>query len=102
MLAEEFGLYHLSVGDLLRHVVQQNFVVDNAVKSCVNAGSLVPTESLASILEGHLATQKDLGHRSFLIDGFPRCLEQTYRISAVVSTTFTTIDLAHPALDWQT
>jgi adenylate kinase family enzyme len=75
MLRQEFGFCHLSIGDLLRHIVQQKKATDDEIDHCVRTGDLVPTKTLAPILEAHLATQKDLGHRVLLIDGFPRKAE---------------------------
>jgi adenylate kinase family enzyme len=92
-LAKEFGFHHLSIGDLLRNIVQQTNLLDDEISQCVRQGSLLPAKSLAPILEAHIATQKDLGHRVFLIDGFPRNQEQIDPISAVVSKTL-------PQLTW--
>jgi adenylate kinase family enzyme len=64
-LSHEFGFYYLSVGDLMREILQQKKVNDSEVDHCVRTGSLVPVKNLAPILEVHLATKKTLAIESF-------------------------------------
>ncbi|MCJ1434949.1 hypothetical protein MMC27_004319 [Xylographa pallens] len=80
-LAEDYGFYHLSVGDLIRQALndQTNHNIDEARKDAIksmNEGTLLATEVVIPLMTENISVQRTLGYRRFLIDGFPRCMEQ--------------------------
>lgn len=84
MLSEEFGLEHLSVGDLLRKAVAYAETMDGEVVEHVRKGSLLPTEALFRILKPEFESR---GQRTILLDGFPRRLDQAKAFEEKVSLT---------------
>ena len=72
-LVEEFGVVHLSAGDLLRAHMKSGSKDGNMVAEMIKNGQIVPSHVTVSLLEQAMAqNMKEKGIRKFLIDGFPR------------------------------
>lgn len=72
-IAAEFGYYHVSTGDLLRDEVASGSRTGAEVSEIMQRGDLVPIDILMKLLRARLEVDP-LGR--YLIDGFPRTLEQ--------------------------
>lgn len=68
-LVEEFGIVHLSAGDLLRAHMKSGSPDGNMVAQMIKDGQIVPSHVTISLLQKAMA---DNGQDKFLIDGFPR------------------------------
>lgn len=68
-LVEEFGVVHLSAGDLLRAHMKSGSKDGNMVAEMIKNGQIVPSHVTVSLLE---KAMKKSGKDRFLIDGFPR------------------------------
>jgi adenylate kinase len=75
-LAQEFGLIHLSTGDLLREEVNNQSDIGQQAAGLMKEGKMVPSELLIEILRDRVS--KNLKSKGFLIDGFPRSMEQVH------------------------
>ncbi len=64
---------HISTGDLLRDAVKRKTQTGMAAKGYMDKGELVPDEVVIEIIGEKI---KDLNGAGFLLDGFPRTLEQ--------------------------
>jgi adenylate kinase len=73
-LREDFGLPHISTGDILRAEVAAGTELGNEAKRYMDAGELVPDE----VIVGMITNRIDAGDArdGFLLDGFPRNEEQ--------------------------
>lgn len=74
LLAPKLGLPHISLGDLLREAVRNRTKVGEIAKSYLDAGKLVPDQVAIDVAE-EAVTKKEC-KKGFVIDGFPRTLEQ--------------------------
>jgi adenylate kinase len=81
-LAQEFGLIHLSTGDLLREEVNTKSEIGQEVAGLMKEGRMVPSEILIEILRDRIA--KNIRSKGFLIDGFPRSMEQVHLFESKV------------------
>lgn len=73
-LVEEFGFEHLSAGDLLRaEQARPGSKYGKLIADYIKAGEIVPQEITLALLEQ--AMRESNGNR-FLIDGFPRKMDQ--------------------------
>jgi adenylate kinase len=72
-LAAAHGLRHLSTGDMLRTAIANRTPVGLEAEGYMKEGKLVPDRVVNGIVEECLA---DLGHRGFVLDGYPRTVEQ--------------------------
>jgi len=74
-LAETFNLKHLSTGDLLRAEVASGSAIGKSINETMEKGELVDRYLVLDLLKKSMA--KDLGmFKGFLIDGYPREVEQ--------------------------
>lgn len=84
-LCQELGLTLISTGDLLRQGVRNNTPLGSKAKGYMDAGRLVPDELVIGLIEEKLAGLTG----GFLLDGFPRNLEQAKMLDTIAH-----IDLA--------
>lgn len=73
-LSEEFGMYHLSVGDFLRQKRKEKG--QELIESYLSRSELLPGDVLIPLLQEKIEHETQNGAAKFLIDGFPRSLEQ--------------------------
>ncbi|PVU90112.1 hypothetical protein BB559_002448 [Furculomyces boomerangus] len=75
LLVQDFGFVHLSAGDLLRAEQKRpGSKVGELISTYIKEGQIVPYDITISLLRDAIMDNKDAVN--FLIDGFPRSLEQ--------------------------
>jgi adenylate kinase len=72
-LADAHGLRHLSTGDMLRAAVKNQTPVGREAQGFMDAGKLVPDAVVNAIVAETLG---GLDHDGFVLDGYPRTVEQ--------------------------
>ena len=70
LLAHDFDLVHISVGDIFRWHIQNRTKLGARIKRLVAAGGLVPDEVVEEVVKTRL-DEHDWNH-GFILDGFPR------------------------------
>ncbi|MBI0583092.1 MAG: adenylate kinase [Methanomassiliicoccus sp.] len=78
-LCQELGLTLISTGDLLREAVRKNTPLGVKAKGFMDAGKLVPDELVIGLIKEKVAGLKG----GFLLDGFPRNLEQAKMLDTI-------------------
>ena len=73
-LHDDFGLPHISTGDILRAQVAEGTDLGNEAKRFMDAGELVPDEVIVGMITDRIS--KGDARDGFLLDGFPRNEEQ--------------------------
>ena len=74
-IVQEFGFSHVSTGDLMRAETAKGTKLGEQIKKIQKEGKLVPFELTVQVLiNGLIATPSKT--RTYLIDGFPRALDQ--------------------------
>jgi len=73
-LVEEFQVPHISTGDMFRAAVKEGSPLGKQAKEYMDAGQLVPDAVTIGIVKEGLA--KPECTKGFILDGFPRTLEQ--------------------------
>ncbi|KAI5099457.1 GTP:AMP phosphotransferase AK3, mitochondrial, partial [Silurus meridionalis] len=91
-ITESFGLQHLSSGDVLRAHIKAKSELGLLMKSCIDQGQLVPDDVISRLI---LASLRDMGQSSWLLDGFPRTVVQAESLDSVF-TVDTVINLDVP------
>src|SRR6266540_4959150 len=88
LLAQDFDLVHISVGDIFRWNVQYHTKIGAQVRRTMAIGELVDDELVESIVRDRLALHD--WNYGFIVDGFPRNARQaeffleSYDIDAVI------------------
>lgn len=73
-LAADTGFVHVDTGSLLREAMANGTEAGKIAKDFVEKGNLVPVEVVAQIIKDRLSC--DDVQNGFILDGFPRSLEQ--------------------------
>ena len=69
--ALQFGLVHISVGDLLRAEVEADTPAGQKAQQFMDAGNLVPNEVVVEMVTNRLS-EADVREHGWLLDGYPR------------------------------
>merc|ERR1712136_358861 len=78
-IVRDFKMKHLSGGDLLRSQISAKTDLGLRAKQFVDAGSLVPDDVMSTLIVHELKLMKE---DSWLLDGFPRTLNQAKYLTA--------------------
>ena len=81
-LVKEFGIPHISTGDMFRAAVKEGTELGRKAKACMDAGKLVPDEVTIGIVKERLA--KPDCKKGFILDGFPRTVEQADALTGIL------------------
>ena len=79
IIAEKFGLCHISTGDLLRNAGGE---LREKADEYMNAGKLVPDEIVLELLQEKLKSSEC--EKGFILDGYPRNLAQSEELDKIV------------------
>lgn len=82
-IVEEFGVVHISTGDMFRAAMANQTEMGTLAKSFIDKGELVPDEVTNGIVKERLA-QDDIKEKGFLLDGFPRTIEQAHALDQIL------------------
>lgn len=89
-LRERLGLPHLSTGDILRDAVKAGTPLGLQAKGTMASGRLVPDEVIGELISERLDTRD--ADRGFILDGFPRTLEQVAILDRVLESRGVVLD----------
>ena len=78
-LSKKLGIPHISTGDMLRENVAQKTKLGIEAKSYMDKGFLVPDAGVINMMKERI--KKDDCKNGFIIDGFPRTINQADKIS---------------------
>jgi adenylate kinase len=82
-LAAEYGLEHLSTGDMLRQAIAEGTELGRRVKPILEAGDLVPDDLMIELIRKRLeAPEAAVG---FILDGFPRTMAQADALDSMLA-----------------
>ncbi|MCU0333501.1 MAG: adenylate kinase [Chitinophagaceae bacterium] len=88
-LIQQYGLIHLSTGDLLRKEMKAGTPLGNEAKSLIEKGQLVPDEVVVGMISS--ALDANAGANGFLFDGFPRTIAQAEALDRLLELKKTAI-----------
>ncbi len=82
-LVKKYDIPHISTGDMFRAAVKEGTELGKKAKAVMDAGGLVPDEITIGIVRERLA--KDDCKKGFILDGFPRTVEQADALQKILS-----------------
>ncbi len=88
-IVERFNVAHISTGDMFRAAIANQTEMGILAKSYIDKGELVPDEVTNGIVKERLS-QDDIKETGFLLDGYPRTIEQ----ALALDQTLAELDLA--------
>jgi adenylate kinase len=78
-----YDVPHISTGEMLRAAVAEGTDMGREAQKYMESGSLVPDEVVIGVVRERLA--EDDAREGFLLDGFPRTIEQAERLDAMLT-----------------
>ncbi len=90
VLSREYKIPHISTGDILREAVKAELPLGLKARSYMEKGELVPDEIVTGIVVERL--KKDDSRKGFILDGFPRTLQQAKDLEKALSKERAKID----------
>ncbi|MFC0451170.1 adenylate kinase [Rhodococcus jostii] len=90
ILSEKLGVPHISTGDLFRANIGQATPLGLEAKKYLDAGDLVPSEITNNMVKARVA-EPDAAN-GFLLDGFPRTVDQAQALEAILTEQNTKLD----------
>ena len=91
-LVEEFGLCHISTGDMLRAAVKNQTELGMKAKGYMDAGDLVPDQLIVDLMRERM--QEDDTKKGVLLDGFPRTTAQAVALDSMLAELERPLDCA--------
>ena len=91
-LVAEYGVAHISTGDLLRSAVKSGSELGVQAKKYMDAGELVPDQLVIDLVKERLAA--DDAQKGFILDGFPRNTVQAVTLDSELGALERSIDAA--------
>ncbi|MCE7700013.1 MAG: adenylate kinase [Methanobacterium paludis] len=80
-IAARYGIPHISTGDIFRENIKKQTYLGIEAKKYIDKGELVPDDVTVAIVEDRI--KKDDCIHGFLLDGFPRTIEQANALSSI-------------------
>ena len=82
LLKEHFGIPHISTGEMFRWHITQKSVLGNEAQKHINEGNFVPDDITIAMVKERLL--RDDCTKGFILDGFPRTLNQAQVLTALL------------------
>lgn len=86
-LSQDFGYFHLSVGDYMRELSRNSTFEEDkgAIREHLKQRKLLPTEMIIPVLHRKITEEIENSNHLFLLDGFPRKIDQAFEFENQVS-----------------
>jgi adenylate kinase len=88
-IASEYGIPHIATGDMFRSAVAEGSEVGRLVEPYLDAGDLVPDDLTIELIRERIADED-----GFVLDGFPRTIEQAEALDAMLDEVGKPLDAA--------
>lgn len=82
-LIKKFSIPQISTGDMFRAAVKEGTELGKKAEACMKSGALVPDEVTIGIVRERLS--KDDCKNGFILDGFPRTVEQADALEKILA-----------------
>ncbi|UXU84448.1 adenylate kinase [Mammaliicoccus sciuri] len=82
-IVKKYPIPHISTGDMFRKAIKEETDLGKKAKSYMDRGELVPDEVTIGIVRERLAEED--AKKGFLLDGFPRTVEQADALNEILS-----------------
>jgi adenylate kinase len=92
LLAERLGIPHIATGDLFREALNAETKLGLTAKAYMERGELVPDEVTVAMVRERL--QESDAEQGFILDGFPRTIEQAKALEGLLAEMGKAVDVA--------
>lgn len=92
LISRETGLSHIATGDIFRRLIDEGTPLGKKAKHYIDRGELVPDEDTIRMVKKYLL-EIDLA-KGFILDGFPRTLQQAKALTDFLNGSGNKLDFA--------
>ena len=89
-IVKKFPIPHISTGDMFRKAIKDETDLGKEAKSYMDRGELVPDEVTVGIVKERIS--EDDAKKGFLLDGFPRTIDQAEALNSIMTELDRNID----------
>lgn len=89
-IIKKYPIPHISTGNMFRKAIKDETELGKEAKSYMDRGELVPDEVTVGIVKERIS--EDDAKKGFLLDGFPRTIEQAEALNSILEELGRTID----------
>ena len=89
-IVKKFPIPHISTGDMFRKAIKDETDLGKEAKSYMDRGELVPDEVTVGIVKERIS--EDDAKKGFLLDGFPRTIDQAEALNSIMAELDRNID----------
>ena len=82
LLVKRYSLKHISTGNILRAVIKSKTETGSIARAYMDEGKLVPDDIIKVLAEKAIS---DAGYNRFILDGYPRTIEQAHWLSSYLN-----------------
>lgn len=100
-IVKKYGLIHLSTGDIFRNNIRNGTTLGIKAKAYMDAGIYVPDEITNNLVAARLQ-QPDIKTTDFILDGYPRTIDQANFLDQTLLTIKKPILVLYLAINEQT
>ncbi len=93
LLIEEYGLFHISTGEVLRDHINRGTELGKIADSYISVGKLIPDNLVVDVLGKTLDENIDKIEKGVIFDGFPRTIEQAKALKTLLNERGTQLDI---------
>ncbi|WP_334331722.1 MULTISPECIES: adenylate kinase [unclassified Companilactobacillus] len=90
-IVEDFKVVHISTGDMFRAAMANKTEIGLKAKGFIDKGELVPDDVTEGIVQDRLS-EEDVQKDGYMLDGFPRTLEQANALQTIAKNVNKPID----------
>lgn len=91
-LIDEYGLYHISTGEVLRDHIARETELGKIAQSYISQGQLIPDDLMVDILEDLLDKNPKDTAKGVIFDGFPRTVPQAKALNEMLDKKGSKVD----------
>ena len=91
LLEKEFGLSHISTGEMIRSHIKAQTELGKQVQECISRGELAPDSVVIGMIETYLNEHK--GIKGTIFDGFPRTTAQAEAFDVMLKKMDDSVDM---------
>lgn len=91
LLKEQFGIEHVSTGEVIRDQIRRGTELGKAVQACIERGELAPDELVINMITDYIEEHKTSA--GCIFDGFPRTTAQAEAFDRILAEHGLQVDL---------
>ncbi|MGV3244564.1 adenylate kinase [Staphylococcus sp. 11261D007BR] len=90
-IVKKYPIPHISTGDMFRKAINEETELGKEAKTYMDRGELVPDEVTVGIVKERIS--EDDAKKGFLLDGFPRTIDQAEALNSILKELDRSIDV---------